>query len=128
MDESVICCFDAIDSGVCQKYFSIPRNGDVVRDIAISALENVAWAKLEVWDLVVWEWVSGQQYIAPPALNLLAMGDHSCGVRVGLVAGCAYEISVRGVFDLYHDIELRRHMASVVRDVHTPWYLVQPIR
>ena len=145
--------FDSISHWFSERgelYFPVPLNGDVVRDIDISALEHpggargnsvaehpggargnsvakhLEWARLEVCEIVVWEWVSGQPYTAPPPLNLLAVKNHSCGIRVGLAAdactSCPPEIRVRGVFDLYHDYNVRQRMACVGRDSPT-WFM-----
>lgn len=98
---------------VCMHEFSI-----------LCPMDEVRWAVLEVADSIAWKWERGRPYTHPPALNLLAIGDHTCMIKVGSNGG---NLGVHVVFVLFSDIEKRRRMASIKMDQHgESWYKWDP--
>ena len=97
--------------------FPIPRNGDVVRCIELYPMDEVIWAVLEVADSIAWKWEIGTVYTPPPSLNMLAIGDHTCTIKICQVENTGNtkdaRVEITAVFDLFNDIEKRRRMASV---------------
>ena len=105
------------DSRSSLQIFPIPRCGDVFRCVEISPLDEVLWAVLVIMDMIVWRWDSGTAYNPPPPVNLLAIGLHTCVIKVCMVENCVNRVKVTTVYELFGDIEKRRHMSR-----STIWY------